>query len=260
MKKDFLVETALLGQGLTDCDNQEIADLWKKNLPADLEVLAWIWQGEVIIGAIDEFLKIRNCKGMGRYNMYNLAAALDEKRSGFLTAGATMKVAADLKKKIVVSCGLGGASANDISSDYPALCQTNVVLFATAVKDMFSIQDVWDYMHNHGYEIWGIKENYADGYLFVGEKVPFDGIVSVDIFSCSEKCRLILNPIAREKRLRDRTILQKALEIGDLAEAKGEYFHPAVNKALTDSTNGKTSQLQLKSLLDNIRIVYDSLQ
>lgn len=253
MEYKFLVETALLGQGLMDCGNRQLAEIWHKFLPADLRVLVWLWQGKIVLGNIEEFLQIRHTENMGRYNMYNLAAAQEKKRSGFLTAGGAMKIAADFGKKLVVSCGIGGIQGEEISSDYPALCGLDVVLLATAVKDMFDVQAAFDYLHNRGYTVKGLDCNSANGYLFVGDSVKLDGIVGCPLTDITEDCRLLLNPIPRAERLTDRNILTRALAAGNTARTEGREFHPAVNRALAEFSQGQTSEMQLRSLLTNIK-------
>lgn len=256
MKEAFLVETALLGQGLQDCDEKTLATAWQKRLPMDLSVLVWLWRGEIIMGGIEEFLSVRQAPAMGRYNRYTLAKAVSEGRSGFLTAGATMAVAAEVGKKLVVSCGIGGITDKEVSSDYPALCDLEITLLATAVKDMFAVAPVLAYLHKRGVKVYGLGRAVADGYLFVGEEVSLDGAIE-GLSALPSDCRLVLRGIAPELRLRDRRLLRRAVAEGEAAQAAGGFFHPAVNAALTRFSTGKTSLLQLHALLDNAREVWE---
>ena len=205
MKNDFFVETALLGQGLTDCSNEKILELWQKHLPLDLAVLVWLWQGKIVVGTLPEFLQVRNAPDMGRFNMYNLKTAVACGKSGFLTAGGTMQAAADQSKRLVVSCGIGGITKNEVSSDFPALCSLPILLLATAVKDMFEPQAVLDYLHKHDINVWGLGRPLADGYMFIGGEVPLDGCLRQG-GSLPDGVRLLLNPIPREKRISDHSI------------------------------------------------------
>lgn len=252
MKETFLVETALLGQGLRDCEEELLAAAWRKRLPAELSVLSWLWRGKIVTGGIEEFLSVRQVPAMGRYNRYTLAEAISEGKSGFLTAGATLAVAAAAGKKLVVSCGIGGITEKEISSDYPALCDLDVVLLATAVKDMFAVSPVLDYLHERGLKVYGWGRAIADGYLFTGEATPLDGEIE-DLSALPSECRLVLHGIAPELRLRERSLLRQAVAEGEAARAAGGLFHPSVNAALTRLSAGKTSLLQLHALLDNVR-------
>ena len=262
MKCNFLVETALLGQGLFSCTDEMVRSAWCEKLPVDLQVLAWLWQGEIIIGCIDEFLQVRNAEGMGRFNGYTLEQGQAERQSGFITAGGTMKIAADQGRKFVVSCGIGGVSGGKISSDLPMLCGLPVVLVATAPKDMIDAAATVEYLRQEGYAVYGKDCAVHDGYLFVGQGVPLAG--RLECSDCGkvrlpDKCKLLLNPLPHAERLTDREILCRAVQAGEAAAASGKEFHPAVNKALDKMTDGMTSEKQLRSLVENIKFAAECL-
>lgn len=259
MENNFLAETALLGQGLYSCDNDLLKRVWLEHLPEALSALVWLWQGEIVIGTIDEFLSIRNEKNMGRYNMYNLPQAMADGKSGFLTAGCTMKIAADLEKKYVISCGIGGIYNGVVSSDLPALCSLPVVLVATSPKDMLEAQPILDYLHDKGFGVYGWDCNETDGYLFVGDAVKLDGKIDGSEPRLPADCRLLLNPMPKSKRLTDRRLLAEAVAAGNSAADQGRQFHPAVNRALDQLSHGKTSENQLVSFVENIKFVYEKL-
>lgn len=259
MKANFLVETALLGQGLYSCDDEMVRLAWCKRLPEDLQALAWLWQGEVVIGTIDEFLQIRHAENMGRFNGYTLAQAQAEGKSGFITAGGTMKLAAEQGMPFVISCGIGGVWGDNVSSDLPMLCSLPVALVATSPKDMIDSAATFDYLRQEGFSVYGKDCDVADGYLFVGERAQLDG--SLNCKNGAEKpqlpadCKLLLNPLPRDKRMGGKDILRFAVQAGEAAAARGEEFHPAVNRALDNMTNGSTSAKQLLSLVENIKFV-----
>jgi len=62
---------------------------------------------------------------------------------------------------------------------------------------------------------------------------------------------LLLNPIPHEMRLKDLTIIEKAKNAGKEAEEIGEYYHPAANAMIDRLSFGKSSKLQLNSLIEN---------
>ena len=63
---------------------------------------------------------------------------------------------------------------------------------------------------------------------------------------------LILNPIPTNERVSDISILDKAIEVGKMAQKQGKYYHPAVNGEIDRLTNGYSSLIQLKSLISNV--------
>lgn len=258
MKTEFLAETALLGQGLKSCDNQTVKRVWCEKLPESLKVLAWLWQGKIIIGDIDEFLKIRHVENMGRYNRNNFKKAAKNGKSGFLTASATMEIAVKLCGKYVVSCGIGGIINGVVSADLPALCSLPVVLLCTSPKDMTNSREILDYLHRKGLKVYGINTDIVNGYVFKGDVCKLDG--STDKLNLlPHDCPLVLNPIAEELRFKDKTVLENALAAGKTAADFGGLYHPAVNGALDSATKGKSSYLQLVSFIDNIKLVYDEI-
>ena len=96
----------------------------------------------------------------------------------------------------------------------------------------------------------GCGSGYCTGYVFNEEPVALDGEWN------GEKCAphtLILRGIAPERRLTDRSILERAVTEGKEAERAGKYYHPTVNAALDRMSGGYSSKIQLDSLEDNVR-------
>lgn len=264
IKNNFLVETALLGQGLFSCNDELVKAAWCKRLPENLQALVWLWRGEVKIGTIAEFLQVRHAENMGRFNGYTLEQAQAEGKSGFITAGGAVKLAAERQLSFVVSCGIGGVCNGRVSSDLPMLCSLPVVLVATAPKDMIDAAATVAYLRERGFAVYGKDCEAADGYLFVGKSVPLDGRLGCRAANeppqLPAACRLLLNPLPHDRRLGGRAILRFAVQAGEAAAARGEEFHPAVNKALDTMTDGVSSKKQLLSLAENIKFVYERLK
>lgn len=68
---------------------------------------------------------------------------------------------------------------------------------------------------------------------------------------------LCLNPIPAEKRIQDRGILEEAVIYGKKQEKQGCYFHPAVNAKIDELTGGRSSEIQLESLIANTHFAED---
>ena len=65
---------------------------------------------------------------------------------------------------------------------------------------------------------------------------------------------LLLQPIPAAQRITDRSILEAAMAAGRAAEDAGAYYHPAANGEIDRRTGGVSSQIQLASLQENIRL------
>ena len=101
---NFVVETALLGQGLVSVSNNQIQELWP-----DDALVAWLQKGRIILGSIEEFLYDQDqTESWRRLDGLTLHKGIKEGVNGFLTASATIAVARDLGCPIVVSAGIGG--------------------------------------------------------------------------------------------------------------------------------------------------------
>ena len=69
---------------------------------------------------------------------------------------------------------------------------------------------------------------------------------------------LCLNPIPAEKRIQDRGILEEAVIYGKKQEkTRVGYFHPAVNAKIDELTGGRSSEIQLESLIANAHFAED---
>lgn len=248
----YLIESALLTHGLKSITNDEIKNVWD----IDERNIAWISQGEIVIGAIDEFLKFRkNAQSYIRINSDTLESALKERISGALTASGTMAVCKRLGVPLAVTCGMGGISDESrICQDLPALVELPVALLTTGPKDMMDRQRTIDWLKEHGVKVYGTRREYCTGYVFSGERIMLQGIFHEKEIHSS---MLLIHEIPEEKRIKNRNLLRIAVQEGKCAAKEGKSFHPAVNGKLDDLTEGYSSRIQLESLLENARYARD---
>lgn len=251
----YLVETALLTHGLRSVTNEELQSSWH----CPNAVLAWIDRGKLCLGTVDEYLPFRErAAEIVRVDCDHLEEALQNGVSGALTASGTMAVCHRLGLPLAITCGMGGIGnikGEELCPDLPALMSIPVALISTSPKDMLDIPATLEWLRGHGVHIAGRP---CTGYIFCGEPqktdYPLDALTDAD-----EICRLaaeggllILNPIPEEKRVQDKSILEKAVAVGRQAEAQGRYFHPAVNGEIDRLTAGYSSRIQLESIQQNI--------
>lgn len=251
---NFVVETALLGQGLVSVSNNRIEELWP-----DGALVTWLQKGRVVLGSIEEFLYYKEqIKSWRRIDGLKLYDSMNEGFDGFLTASATVKVARDLGYPVAVSAGIGGIGdiiEERLSYDLPALAQTEITLIATSPKDMLDIPGTINWLHNNGVKTFGCGTEYCDGYVFVGQKTQLmQALNHVELGSIVRGHNLILNPIPHEKRLQNRDYLREAIKAGKLAEQNGMPYHPAANRRLDELSQGWSSLIQLHSLIANISV------
>ena len=80
---DYLVESALLSQGIKSITEQELFREW----PAKSGPIVWLWKGKCVAGSVEEFCQVRR-QGVLRsricYQMYDQARR--EGLTGALTA------------------------------------------------------------------------------------------------------------------------------------------------------------------------------
>lgn len=243
----FLVESALLTHGLKSIQNQALLELWEPEWK-----IAWLEDGKIRIGDMEAFCIFRKkAEAFGRVNYFNFQEALERKRSGALTASGTMRVCEQEGIPLVVTCGIGGLKeGQDLThcNDLCALQRSQVSMVATSFKDMFVFSWTAEQAKKAGVFICVKEAEWEPGYLFLQNKS--------ETFPIAEKLQgktLYLNPMPKNVRLADRGILEEAVTYGKAQEAQGGKFHPAVNARLDEQTKGKTSQLQLASLIQNIR-------
>lgn len=251
---DILVETALLGHGLPSLTNEQIAAEWP-NL--DHIKLVWLEKGQVRKGGIEEFLLNRQAiKQWKRSDGNHIKAMMKAGENAFLTVSALLALTHDDPgRSLIVTAGLGGVRENRISADLLAVREGQSIVFATAFKDVLDYQQTFDYIKENGIHVLGWQESYSDGFLFkLAEKYSLrsidEGMLAAELRQFGHA--IVLNSIPYEQRLKNIEILKQARQTGLEAEKRGEQFHPAVNKALDRATAGKSSELQLKALLDNL--------
>ena len=102
----YLIESALLGQGLPGLTEEELESLWPENPDGEI---AWMKAGTLITGGISKFVRFRKeTENCARICYQNFETAAEQKRTGFLTASGTMKACEKLQVPFAVSCGIGG--------------------------------------------------------------------------------------------------------------------------------------------------------
>lgn len=246
---EYLVETALITQGLQSISQQQLFECLE---PIGAHLL-WMDKGQVKCGTVEEYLPFRATqKAPLRINCNMLEQVVREQSSGAFTASGTMAVCEKEGIPLAVTCGMGGLDIRTTPDQCPdlfALSHIPVTLVATSPKDMMDIAATLQWLKMHQVTILGRKEPVCNGYLFSSAEVPLAGIYENQ--PIKEKL-LLLNGIPLEKRLKDKKLLDQAIQNGYQAIAQGHYFHPAVNGFLDLQTLGYASQIQLESLLDNI--------
>ncbi|MCQ1530699.1 pseudouridine-5'-phosphate glycosidase [Lutispora saccharofermentans] len=249
-KPGFLIETALLTHGLYSVDDQLLVDIW----PKDIGLLAWVEKGEIKTGNIKDYIPFRKQSSrLMRIDCFNLDKALSEGLSGALTASGTMAVCAKMGIPLAVTGGMGGIGdikGEQLCPDLPALRDLPVALISTSPKDMLDIPATIGWLMDSGVSVYGRYSPSCTGFMFKHDLVKITGVYNGEL---PLKKMLLLYEIPAEKRLTDMSILRRAIAAGKEAEAKGQYYHPAANRMIDVLTEGKSSLLQLDSIILNAK-------
>lgn len=249
-RKDYLIETALLTHGLYSISDEELVTLWD---PEEKNIV-WIEKGKIKIGGIEEYIPFRKRQQeVVRVSYDKLDEAIDNKMDAALTASATMLVAQREGIKLAITSGMGGIGdieGERICPDLYAIRDLKVVLIATSPKDVVDIKKTLKWLKSENIAVYGHFKSYLNGFMVVGEEYELDGVWSG---VCTKAPMLLLNPIDEEERIKDVGIVENAKSFARKAQKKGEAYHPAANKFLDMSTEGRTSRLQLIQLIKNIQ-------
>ncbi|SKC89794.1 pseudouridine-5'-phosphate glycosidase [Maledivibacter halophilus] len=253
-KKNYLVETALLGHGLISVKSDDIISQWPKGA-----VLAWIEGGQPKIGNIEEFLlakeSINNWK---RFDGLKLKEKFNKNTNAYLTASGTMVIAKKTGYPVVVTAGIGGIGdikAERLCYDLPALSQLGITLVATSPKDMLDIPATLSWLKDNGVKIFGVNTKYCNGYIMKLDDYKLSVNLSYeDLNKMPYGCNLILNPIKEEKRLKNKYFLDEAIKSGKKAELEGTHYHPVANACFDRLSLGLSSKIQFDALISNIEI------
>ena len=244
----FLIETCLLTHGLPSVSNEELLEKWPWKFPC----LAWVDYGEIQIGTMEEYLHFRNrAPEVIRIDCEHLEDACKNGISGALTASGTMAVAEKFGIAVAVTGGMGGIGDiknETLCADLPALAEIPVTLISTSPKDVIDIGKTISWLKEHGVTILGRYRDVCTGFMCVGEQIPLSGAYDG---RKPEKKLLLLQEVPEELRIGDSGVIAKARQAGKDAENRGEYYHPAANCKIDELSGGRSSQLQLNSLIEN---------
>lgn len=246
---EFLVESALLTHGLVSISNQELLESWSLNLPC----IAWMEQGNIRTGTMADFLLFRDQapENIIRVSYDTLDDAAQAGCNGALTASGTMLAASRMGISVAVTCGMGGIGeiqGETLCPDLPALRDLPVALIAATPKDVVDIPGTLEWLRQQHVPVYGRYQASDSGFMAVGESVPLDGVWDG---SRPQAPLLLLNPIPEAERLSIPHAVEMAKEAGRSAEARGEPYHPAANRMFDQLSNGQSSRLQLRQLVEN---------
>jgi hypothetical protein len=152
---------------------------------------------------------------------------------------------------VAVTAGMGGIGhieGEKLCPDLPALAETGVVLIATSPKDVLDIPATIDWLLQNGVKVLGRESGTCCGFVFCCDGVPISGC-----WRQEEKVAphtLLLREIEKGRRLHDKSILFEAKLAGNRARQRGESYHVAANAEIDRLSNGVSSRLQLRSLID----------
>lgn len=245
----YLAESALLTHGLRSITEDELIRMW----PQDSASIAWMEDGRLRVGGIEDFCRFRKkAQDFDRVNYQNYEYYASNGKSGALTASGTMKACEGLGIPLAVTCGMGGLMEGQESKeclDLQALANSLVSLLAVSPKDMFDLGRTIKAMEEAGITILGYHSDVCDGYIFEGEKVKISGCWREEAPS---KNILFLRSIKTEERITDKEILSQAFQYGQEQKIQGRSFHPAVNAKIDELTEGYSSRIQLRAFIENI--------
>lgn len=252
MNGKYLVESCLLTHGLRSVTDEEMVRAWQ-GVDA---TFAWVDEGKIQTGPMERFIEFRKRKIKLRVNYKNMDEMLEKKVPGALTASGTMEACRRLGIPVAVTCGIGGIGnvpGEKLCTDLPALAEIPVNLVATSPKDMIDIPQTFAWLRERGVKILGYHTDYCTGYVFDSAHEKLDGTFDAVPMKKIGKT-LLLNPIPMEKRIPDHRILDQAVKEAFEAAERGEYFHPAANGAIDKLTDGKSSYIQLASIVENAKL------
>ena len=245
---EFVIETALLTHGLSSVSNDRLLELWPWKEPR----LVWLEGGRLRRGTLEEFLPIRDrCKTVRRVNRAGYRQARAQGDDAALTASATMEAAMDLSIPVAVTggmSGIGDIAGEELCPDLPALAELPIVLVATAPKDVIDIGATIKWLIVHGVKVLGKQGDICTGFLLDNQKIPLSGAWQGQPVSPQT---LLLQGIPAADRLKDAGIIREARKAGKAAQERGEAYHPAANAAIDRLSKGRSSLLQLASLIAN---------
>ena len=253
MRYPFLVESCLLSHGLKSVTNETLVAAWPRALP----YITWVENGKILVGPAEQFAEFRaSGKADARLDCNALASALETGASGALTASGTMAVCARLGVPLAVTCGMGGIgdiAGEELCPDLPALRDIPVALLATAPKDVVDIPATLQWLTQAGVRLIGADAARCTGYIFRSADVPLPQTLSETPHPLAGKT-LILNGIPEAERIADPALLARGIAQGHRAEREGRYFHPAANGEFDRLTGGRSSEIQLYSIIENARL------
>lgn len=263
MSFDILIETALLGQGITDVSDEEILETWQAWFPQPLNNvgLVWLRKSQIIAGNLESFLQYRSHKDFLRVDGQKINTRNKTSLNGFCTAGAVLASAHEFQAEMVVTAGMGGIYAGRISNDLPEICHRKAILISAGFKDMIEAKESLAYLHEKDIRVLGTAEPYYNGLLFLREKAALDRQYKGERLNQlkEENSFLLFNPIKNDLRLENKNWLRDSVVAGKSAASADGEFHPAVNKALANFSQGQSSKLQFAALLNNLLLALEIL-
>lgn len=248
----ILVDTALLGRGLTSLDNSIIKYFW----PSIECKLPYCHEGDIKHLSLTEMLKIRNQQELPRIDATKIKLAIPNKESGYLTASALMEIA--LPSNFIVTAGIGGITGERVSEDLITIAQKPIFFISSGFKDIIDAKSSLEYLKTNGVKVLGWENPIYNGFLFNNQHYELDGVINEynikNINFSNSKGIMIFNPLPQELKIKEAYILEKLKGKLNIYQEQGLDFHPIINQLLDEYTKGRASFIQLLALVTNLNL------
>lgn len=236
-------------------------------IPATVGVI----EGEIRVGLSDEELtRLAGDRSALKVSQRDFAAAIVKKANGGTTVAGTMSVCFKSRIGVFATGGIGGVhreSANDISTDLPALALTSMIVVCAGAKAILDLPATLEYLETMGVPVIGYQTDEFPAFysresgLNVSTRLDTPGQIvefarahrAVGLHSAV----LVANPIPDRDALPKSEldpILERASREAKEKQIHGQALTPFLLGRVSDLTHGRALRANLALLRNNARL------
>ena len=238
-------------------------------VPATIGII----NGTPIVGMSEEEIELfGKTPGILKASRRDLPVIMSKKLWGATTVATTMIFASYAGIEVFVTGGIGGVHREgentfDISADLQELANTNVTVVCAGAKAILDLPLTLEYLETFGVPVLGYKSKNLAAFYSSDSSLRLD----YQMDSEEEIARaihykrmlnlkggiLISNPIPEEYSIPNENInkyIEQALQEAKNKNIKGKEVTPFLLKAITDATEGKSLEANIKLVYNNAKV------
>ena len=274
-KPVLALESTIISSGMPFPQNIQFQNKAEKTcldlgvVPATVAII----KGIIHVGLGEkELMFIATDKSVKKISKREIGICLEKKESGATTVSSTSHIALNAGIKVFSTGGIGGVHRGynkslDMSQDIISLSKTPIVVVCSGVKSFLNVDKTAETLETFGITTVGYKTDYFPLFYTSTSDIKLQHNYKsakeiVRLFKLNREARLnssilVFNPVPKKHEIPSvemESIITSAIAEMESAGVTGKETTPYLLRAITQKTNNKSLETNIRLALNNISL------